>query len=49
MKRWAGILALIMMLRLLLTGCGTELDSPAVMELRGYYQQVCTVDYSDMK
>ena len=49
MKRWAGILAMIMILSLLLTGCDMELDSPAVMELRGYYQQVCTVDYSDME
>lgn len=49
MKKLSMALVLVMALSLLLTGCGAELDSWEVLELRGYYQEMCTQDYEDME
>ena len=49
MKKLAGILALVLVLSLLLVGCGMELDSYEVMQLRSYYQEMCNLDYKDME
>ena len=49
MRRFAGVLALIMLLSLFLAGCDVALDSFEVMQLRNYYQEMCTTDYEDME
>ena len=49
MRRFAGVLALIMLLSLFLAGCDVALDSFEVMQLRSYYQEMCTTDYEEME
>lgn len=49
MKRFLRLLAAVLVMVLLLGGCEYELDDYAVMELRQYYQEMCTVDFPDME
>ena len=49
MKRLLRIMAAVLVLVLLLGGCDYELDDYTVMELRGYYQEMCTVNFRDME
>ena len=49
MKRLLRILAAVLVLALLLGGCDFGMDDFQVLELRRYYQQMCTVDLEDME
>ena len=49
MKKLAGVLALLLAMSLLLSGCGLEAESWEVTQLRRYYEEMCTVDYADME
>lgn len=49
MKRILRCLALVLAFALLLGGCDYSLDDYETLELRRYYQEMCTVDYKDME